>query len=739
MSAKRNMVFATLTEAAHGGPVLSLQRGPSGDMLATTGADGIVSLRTGLEYSSVRQLCCLKSKTPSLSFGQQGTILSTVSEEGDVRTWDVQTGRQIGFHRAGYPLHSAAFSSDGYSIYFAGNATEVIQADPLFCKQPVSLGPHPEKISALACSPVQNTLAVGLQNRAGTIYLWDTTTTLARTAITTSTGAVTGMNVSADGLLLAVSTEDRALHLVDLQEDDCIAALSAIEPIHSPVFSSDSSRIAGVGISGTIWLWDVFTGRQLKGPDSDYGITSISFSSDNKFLILGTLDGSLLTWKVEQALVVYQRGFSSQRLHHSNIGQTSQTDQFITRSQYAYAMETGNPEVLISLSKELIGDIRYLEAKAMSQRAALLAPENPYAHFTLGIASINTGDMEQAEESFLSTLYIDPTFAPACSNLGTLNMQAGEYEVALDFLTCAVKMNPSSPVSLVNLGITLQNLGSIQEAREAFTNAILLDPSYPVSYYQMGLLCIEEQDWEGAAENYLALARFNRALANRLRAFLFDAPESPEDQWLNQYRLGGALLASVLENDIESADRLILMKAPVNYREMEQERTLLMLTAERGSVEILSKLLTAGSEPNDCDKDGITALHLAVRGGFHAEVSILLSMKADARYTDNNWRTPLMDAALVGDIESLSSLMNYDSAPEAQDKNGRTALMLAVINGNAECVRILKACGVNLSVQDSLGDTALSLARKYNRLQIVSLLTASCQKRSNKSLISANL
>ncbi|MFX9551999.1 hypothetical protein ABTO49_20620, partial [Acinetobacter baumannii] len=56
----------------------------------------------------------------SVNFGRGGKLLASASQDGTVKVWDVETGRELQTFRAGRPLHSVRFAPDGHTLAAAG-------------------------------------------------------------------------------------------------------------------------------------------------------------------------------------------------------------------------------------------------------------------------------------------------------------------------------------------------------------------------------------------------------------------------------------------------------------------------------------------------------------------------------------------------------------------------------------------------------------------------------------------
>ncbi|GMQ94957.1 MAG: hypothetical protein BMS9Abin13_067 [Patescibacteria group bacterium] len=121
------------------------------------------------------------------------------------------------------------------------------------------------------------------------------------------------------------------------------------------------------------------------------------------------------------------------------------------------------------------------------------------------------------------------------------------------------------------------------------------------------------------------------------------------------------------------------------------QNSVLVGGALKGDMETVRRALEKGANVNTKDKDGTTALMIAVLY-VHTEVTkLLLDRGADVNAKDKDGTTALMIAALFGQTEIADILLKYDADVNAKDENGTTALMHATTFGQTEIIALLKA------------------------------------------------
>ena len=128
-------------------------------------------------------------------------------------------------------------------------------------------------------------------------------------------------------------------------------------------------------------------------------------------------------------------------------------------------------------------------------------------------------------------------------------------------------------------------------------------------------------------------------------------------------------------------------------------RTPLMLAActinETVALRIARLLLSRGARVDCSDFLGRTALSYACEKGRCRLVSLLLDDdSADVNMADRDGNTPLMYAAMSGDVATLREILQvvvkYRLSVDLRNKKGFSAYLLAARMANTECAKILK-------------------------------------------------
>ena len=191
----------------------------------------------------------------------------------------------------------------------------------------------------------------------------------------------------------------------------------------------------------------------------------------------------------------------------------------------------------------------------------------------------------------------------------------------------------------------------------------------------------------------------------------------------NDFQQSPFLLALGYTRDLNIVKLLYKNSADLTVQD-ERGNTALHIAAARGAQDVVQFLINKGADRNALDKDGAipfqvaialardfnivqllyndtsdltirtgkgnTALHFAAMKAAADVVTFLLDKGADLKALDNQNRTPLMVAIIVGRHFNITKLLYHDTSDlTAQSTSGNTVLHLAAMDGTEDVVQFL--------------------------------------------------
>nr|XP_061807255.1 SH3 and multiple ankyrin repeat domains protein 1-like [Nerophis lumbriciformis] len=175
-----------------------------------------------------------------------------------------------------------------------------------------------------------------------------------------------------------------------------------------------------------------------------------------------------------------------------------------------------------------------------------------------------------------------------------------------------------------------------------------------------------------------------------------------------------------------------------NFHDPESGETPLTVAAQSGlAAEGLKALVQGGAHLDFRSRDGLTALHKAVRLHNHSGLLALLSLGCSPNYKDRSGLTPLYHSVLTGgDTSCCETLLYYGAKLGTRDENGwdeahqhrdeeefgMEEIHKACQNGFAQHLEHLLFYGADASSRNASGNTALHISALYNKESCVRVL-----------------
>jgi len=185
-----------------------------------------------------------------------------------------------------------------------------------------------------------------------------------------------------------------------------------------------------------------------------------------------------------------------------------------------------------------LADVGELHQAIQQYRETLqLDPEEADAHFNLGVALAKIGQADEAMEHYRQAIRLRSHYIDAHNNLGMLLAGAGRIDEAMEHFREAARVKPDSPDAHYNLGLALAGLGKTQEAIEEYREAVRLKPEDATAHFNLGVALAAIDRTDEAIQQYqeaLRLKPDDAAFHNNLGIAFAAADRS--DAALEQYR-----------------------------------------------------------------------------------------------------------------------------------------------------------------------------------------------------------
>ena len=174
----------------------------------------------------------------------------------------------------------------------------------------------------------------------------------------------------------------------------------------------------------------------------------------------------------------------------------------ISLFQHAIQVTTGNYVAHYSLGLALVnkGDV---DAGIREYKEALaIYPDDFEVHDGLGVVFAKQGDLDGAIKEFQTAIAINPKGFEAHNNLGLALIKKGEMNQAIKEYQKSIEINPNYFNSHYNLSLALNDAGDLDAAVRECRNALAMKPNDFKTLYTLGSVLFKKGDLDAAIEEY---------------------------------------------------------------------------------------------------------------------------------------------------------------------------------------------------------------------------------------------
>ena len=135
------------------------------------------------------------------------------------------------------------------------------------------------------------------------------------------------------------------------------------------------------------------------------------------------------------------------------------------------------------------------------KKALRIDPHFAEAHFNLGVAYQEKGDLKEAIAEYQKTIQIYPNYIEAHNNLGILYFRKGMLDQALVEYQKTIEIQPDYSKGYYNIGSVYREKKKTDEAITSFQKALEINPNFAEAHYSLAVMYYEKQESKLAVEH----------------------------------------------------------------------------------------------------------------------------------------------------------------------------------------------------------------------------------------------
>jgi len=393
----------------------------------------------------------------SVAHSPDGAIIATAGGQslqyrpGDVLLWDAASGNLIAAlegHTSN--VWSVAFSPDGQTLVSSGYDGKVIVWSVAEKKLTATLEKHKGWCRSVAFHPGGKQFATAGED--GTAVIWDLEGPKEAKELKAHEAAIYQVAFSADGNTLATASTDKTVKLWDWQTGNENAKLEGHEDAVWCV-AFGGNLIATGGADRQLRLFEP-SGKLLATlPGHTDWISSVTFSPDGKTIATSSLDRSVRTWNVEQALAGAPAVQQSAAKVKESKDQLQQAEDTIADSEAKIEPAKQKADILATVVQSRVA----AEVLAQTQEVAEKYKENSFVKVDVEGAKKAAEEAAKASAEKAKPLEADKEFTELVTKLnGVPSADATKERDA------AAKVAPD----------LAENLAKAQQTKDAATKAL---------------------------------------------------------------------------------------------------------------------------------------------------------------------------------------------------------------------------------------------------------------------------
>ncbi|KAL4265502.1 hypothetical protein AB1N83_004985 [Pleurotus pulmonarius] len=286
----RHVEMLQASDDLHDESITAVAISPSGAILSASSTKVVIRNKTQTRAIDI-------GNQWAVSFQADGSKFATGDQSGNVKIWDIETGKALQTLRAqSDAVWSLAFSPDGSQIA-VGLRNRMIRVWDTKTGRDAFGATQASPVRGLAFSPDGTRFTSGATD--GTVRIWDRAGKYK--VLGEHGGSVRSMAFSNDQIVSA--SVDETIRVWDASSGDLVRVLRGhTSDLRCVAFSQDFKLVASGSYDCTARLWDVSSGKVLAIYEVGEPLWSIAFSPDGNQIVTGSEYGKVHIWNADVSL-----------------------------------------------------------------------------------------------------------------------------------------------------------------------------------------------------------------------------------------------------------------------------------------------------------------------------------------------------------------------------------------------------------------------------------------------------
>lgn len=241
-----------------------------------------------------------------ISFCDKDESILSVSNDGEVKIWDIKTGQEIECcNLLVSKVNKAIFNASSNYIAMIVNQNNILVRGLRYIHvEKTILTKEDSKLGTIAYSPDGKYILAGtLLYEKGDLAIWDVNSGQMVCELVGHTDRIWSASYSQNGKHILSASYDGTVRVWNSQTGEIIRILDAVDAVDeetaftSAAFSPDGTQVVAATYNGYIVIWDIVSGLIIrKFRHSINQVWSVAYSPDGAIIVSASLDRDLKEW-----------------------------------------------------------------------------------------------------------------------------------------------------------------------------------------------------------------------------------------------------------------------------------------------------------------------------------------------------------------------------------------------------------------------------------------------------------